>query len=83
MKRYKPLLYEIDAPADGLTSSDIPQNVRPENVKKVIKIGSVAKVDSASFEEDELWNIDDKDSVLDTDTIERQKDKKKLISKVK
>lgn len=36
---------------EEMTSADIPQSSRPETVRKVVKIGSIAKVDEDNIEE--------------------------------
>lgn len=71
---------------EELISSNVPQSVRPEHLKKVVKIGSVAKVDIEDeededediIEEDLLKNKDERKEILDCDTKElllKQKNK--------
>lgn len=69
---------------EEIVSSDVPQSVRPEHLKKVVKIGSVAKVeiedeeDEDIIEEDLLKNKDERKEILDCDTKElllKQKNK--------
>ena len=81
----KPYKRYFSKQQEELTSSDIPQDVRPENIKKVVKIGSIAKVDledeEDSIEEDLLKSKKDRKDILDNDKKELLlKQKNKSIS---